>query len=141
MFLNGQNIQRTLWGSRGMAGYLYGTHEPTQNCPYCGTVCRADFVDIGVGYQQCGPYHCEECFALQIGPHDKERTLSKNEEGTGWYEPHSEAGSSANVINGHVVSHVQARETYRREFAGNPLWHDKKHVGEWWGNLRAKKVR
>lgn len=112
-------------------GYTYGDHEPTENCPYCGTVCRADFVDIGVGMQQCGPYHCEACHASEIGPYDEERPLSEDEKRTGWYAPHSQPGSSANVIGGRIVSHVQARETYRQEFQDNPLWHDKECVSDW----------
>lgn len=30
-------------------------------CPKCGAECEADFVDNGVGNQQCGPYVCEAC--------------------------------------------------------------------------------
>ena len=32
-------------------------------CPKCGSKCEAEFVDIGVGEQQCTPYHCtnEKC--------------------------------------------------------------------------------
>ena len=30
-------------------------------CPKCGGPCEADFVDIGVGEQQSGPYSCQEC--------------------------------------------------------------------------------
>ena len=30
-------------------------------CPECGTKCFAEFVDVGVGYQQVGPYHCSKC--------------------------------------------------------------------------------
>ena len=119
-----------------MSGYAYGKHEPTENCPYCQAVCRADFVDIGVGMQQCGPYHCDRCGASQIGPYDAVRPLSEQEKDTGWYRPDSEPGSSANVIGGRVVSHVQARNTYQQEFKGNPLWHDKKHVDEWWKSQR-----
>lgn len=119
-----------------MGGYAYGEHEPTEPCPYCGTVCRADFVDIGVGYQQCGPYHCDNCHASEIGPYDEERPLTVDEKRTGWYAPESEPGSSANVIAGRVVSHVQARDTYRAEFVGNPLWHDKNYVDEWWSEIR-----
>lgn len=40
-------------------------------CPYCDTPCEADWVDVGVGYAQCGPYHCELCGASEIGPHDR----------------------------------------------------------------------
>ena len=30
------------------SGYAYGQDEPVEHCPYCNTVCRADFVDVGV---------------------------------------------------------------------------------------------
>lgn len=118
-------------------GYAYREHEPTELCPYCGTVCRADFVDIGVGYQQCGPYHCDQCRASEIGPYDAERELSADEERTGWYAPDSEPGSSANVIGGRIVSHAQARDTYQNSFEGNPLWYDKKYVDDWWAKQRG----
>lgn len=117
-------------------GYCYGEHEPTEECPYCDTICRADFVDVGVGFTQCGPYHCEECGASEIGPYDEERELSDIEKATGWYAPESLPGSSANVINGRIVSYVQMRDTYRREFFGNPLWHDKNYVDSWWEEIR-----
>lgn len=120
-----------------MSGYAYGDHEPTQPCPYCGTLCRADFVDIGVGHQQCGPYHCDKCRASEIGPYDKERPLTEVERKFGWYAPDEEPGSSANVIGGRVVSHVQARGTYQAEFAGSPLWHDEQYVADWWAETRA----
>lgn len=122
-----------------MSEYAYGDHEPTENCPYCGTICRADFVDIGVGMQQCGPFHCENCGASEIGAYDQERVLSVEESAKGWYAPESEPGSSANVINGRIVSHVQARETYRQAFEGNPLWHDKAFVDKWWDDQRYRK--
>lgn len=41
---------------------------PTQECPYCKSEMEADFVDVGVGMVQCGPYHCYECGASEIGP-------------------------------------------------------------------------
>lgn len=119
-----------------MGGYCYGEHEPTEKCPYCGTICRADFVDIGVGMQQCGPFHCNNCFASEIGAYDEERPLSEQEQATGWYAPGAEAGSSANVIDGRIVSHVQARRAYSDEFEGNPMWHDKKFVDDWWRATR-----
>lgn len=30
-------------------------------CPKCGSIARANFVDISVGRQQCGPFHCCDC--------------------------------------------------------------------------------
>lgn len=121
-----------------MGGYAYGDHEPTEQCPYCGTHCRADFVDIGVGYQQCGPYHCEACGASERGPYDAGRELTDVEVKTGWYAPGAEPGSSANVIGGRFVSYVQARAAYRAQFVGNPLWHDDKYVADWWAQQRSK---
>lgn len=84
-----------------------------EKCPYCGNECEADFVDVGVGLVQCGPFHCLNCFASQIGPHDKPRELTPEEEKTGWYAPHSEPGSSANVVGGKVVDHVEALDIYK----------------------------
>lgn len=121
-------------------GYAYGEHEPTENCPYCATVCRADFVDIGVGFQQCGPYHCENCGASEIGTYDQERVLSDREKNSGWYAPGSEPGSTANVIGGRIVSHVQARKAYQQEFSGNPLWQDKAYVNDWWARQRDREA-
>lgn len=86
--------------------------------------------------QQCGPYNCDSCHASQIGPYDEDRPISENEKQTGWYAPGEKAGSTANVIGGRIVSHVQARNAYREEFSGNPLWHDKKYVDEWWKSQR-----
>lgn len=118
-------------------GYAYGEHEPTANCPYCVTVCRADFADVGVGYTQYGPYHCDNCGASEIGPYDEERPPTKQEHKVGWYAPGSEPGFSANVIGGRIVSHVQAKEAYRQEFEGNPLWYDKAYVDKWWKKQRG----
>lgn len=101
-----------------MTGYRYGDHEPTRNCPYCKTICRADFVDNGIGMQQCGPYHCEKCKASEIGAYDVKRELTKNEIVTGWYKPYSPAGSSVNTIDGRIVSHVQKRNHYRQQALG-----------------------
>lgn len=119
-------------------GYLYGQAEPATPCPYCKADCRADFVDIGVGMQQCGPYHCEACGASEIGSCDEERVLSADEKRTGWYAPGAQPGSSANVIGGKIVSHAEARDAYQAEFTGNPLWEDKEHVDRWWADQRAK---
>lgn len=117
-------------------GYAYGEHEPTEPCPYCSAICRADYVDIGVGMQQCGPFHCEFCGASEIGAYDEERSLTPQEVDCGWYAPNSAPGTSANVIGGRIVSHVQARLAYADAFTGNPLWHDKAHVEGWWNNQR-----
>lgn len=41
---------------------------PSKECPYCKSSMEADYVDVGVGMVQCGPYHCYECGASEIGP-------------------------------------------------------------------------
>lgn len=119
-----------------MTGYAYGQNEPTENCPYCALPCRADFVDIGVGFQQCGPFHCEQCGASEIGPYDEPRELTEREKETGWYRPGREPGSSANVIGGKVVSHVQMKAAYQNEFAGNPMYDWPGEVEKWLEEIR-----
>jgi len=58
---------------------------PDKPCPYCGAMCSAEFVDIGVGMQQCGPYHCEECGATEMGPGTTpDKPLIFLERETGW---------------------------------------------------------
>lgn len=34
-------------------------------CPVCNCVVECDMVDIGVGEQQSGPFHCEACGWVQ----------------------------------------------------------------------------
>jgi len=97
-----------------MSGYAYGEREPREPCPYCGTICHADFVDIGVGFQQCGPYHCQRCGASETSPYDEGRELTDSEKATGWYEPGTPAGSAANVDeDGRIIPFWQADNLYR----------------------------
>ena len=117
-----------------MSGYTYGDEQPTEKCPYCGSECDADFVDVGVGFIQCGPYHCLQCKASQMGPEDVPGT--KDQERTGWFEPEHEPSPSANVIHGEIVSHRVMRKEYKAEFTANQLWHDKSYVNEWWEKIR-----
>lgn len=112
-------------------GMRYGEAEPTEDCPYCGNQCRADWVDIGVGLTQAGPFHCIACHASEIGPYDKARDLDECEVRTGWYKPQSEPGSSANVLGGKVVSHAEMLAAYRAQFLGNPLYEVPGTVDEW----------
>lgn len=96
-----------------MSGYSYGESEPRRECPYCGAECHADFVDVGVGFAQCGPYHCG-CGAIEIGPFDPPRELTKQEEDYGWYAPGTPVeATSGNVLDGKIVGHVKARKAYR----------------------------
>lgn len=119
-------------------GYNYGQDEPIEECPYCSHPCEADFVDVGVGMIQCGPYHCTACGASEIGPHDRARELAAIEAQTGWYKPDSEPGSSANVINGQIVSHNVMRQVYVKTFTANPQYEEPGFVGRWWERIRER---
>ena len=61
-------------------------------CPYCNHEMTCDEVDIGVGIQQSGPYGCEWCYAVEIGPErypgnpEFEATLDEDERKTGVYK-------------------------------------------------------
>jgi hypothetical protein len=78
-------------------GHGYGSNDPTIKCPYCGSDCHADFTDVGVGYQQTGPYGCDLCHAVEmsadelyrsgtLGEH-KEECKNSEEKRLGWYKP------------------------------------------------------
>ncbi len=118
-----------------MNGHAYGEAAPTQQCPYCGHHCSADFVDIGVGMQQCGPYHCG-CGASEIGTFDAPRELSEREKETGWYAPGEPPSDKANVIDGQVVSAEAMRAAYRAEFTNNPRYHEPGAVEKWREDMR-----
>ena len=120
-------------------GYSYDEPEPFMDCPYCGKPCHADFVDVGVGMIQCGPYHCEYCYASEIGPNDKKRELTLTELDCGWYFPNTIPGDSANVIDGKIVSHKMMKYVYQKEFTNNPLWEDKEYMDSWWKQIRGEK--
>ena len=114
-----------------MNGYNYGEGEPKERCPYCQSLCCADFVDIGVGYTQCGPYHCENCGASEIGPYDENRSLSEIEKKTGWYAPGTPAGSSANVDdNGKHIRYFEADTLYRQKLGVQPRYDNHGVFGE-----------
>ena len=85
---------------------------PTDTCPYCGTECEADWVDVGVGMVQCGPYYCPSCEASQIGIHDSVRILTDEEKDTGWYSRNSPVSDKANTYNGKPIDHKTAKELY-----------------------------
>ena len=58
---------------------------PDEPCPYCGEMCSAEFVDIGVAMQQCTPYYCHGCRAIEMGPGTRpEEPITDEERETGW---------------------------------------------------------
>lgn len=89
---------------------------PDEPCPYCGEMCQADWCDVGVGWVQCGPFHCMDCMASEIGQYDSPRVLSEAEEVMGWYAPGAKPGSSANVLDGKIVGHKEALDVYRATY-------------------------
>jgi hypothetical protein len=115
---------------------------PRIECPYCGSECEADWVDVEVGMVQCGPYHCYECGASEIGPElydwyykDREgntlyvkkpgeevgypvlipgHPFSDKELETGFYDPENPKISPyANTVGGQLVDHETAKIAYR----------------------------
>jgi len=109
-----------------MSGYAYGDLEPKERCPYCGTYCHADFVDVGIGYIQCGPYHCDNCKASEIGPEQFQLDCSQfsdEELKTGWYLPGSPPGPNANVDeSGNHIPYYVADTLYRQKNGVSPRY-------------------
>lgn len=120
-------------------GYLYGEGVPTEKCPYCREVCYADFIDIGVGMTQCGPYYCEGCGATEIGSYDNRSGMTEIERKLGWWSPEHGPGSSANVIGGKVVGHAEMLDAYRTAFVNNPIYDEPGVVQQWFQDVRGSK--
>lgn len=106
---------------------MSGYDIPKQDCPYCSTECECDLVDVGVGFQQCGPFHCENCGASEMHPMEvppfvdmkthttpSGRVLTERECETGWYEPNTPVSPMANTCQGVLVDHQTAKQLYRR---------------------------
>jgi len=73
-------------------------------------MCEADFVDVGVGMVQCGPYHCGACGASEIGPEGK-AGCTDEEQRTGWYSG-GKLSPYANTVGGQLVDHRTAKVAY-----------------------------
>lgn len=56
-------------------------------CPFCSsTNTDAEFVDVGVGFEQVTPYICGDCEAMQIAPHQySEGRGTEEERAVGWF--------------------------------------------------------
>lgn len=95
-----------------MSNGAYDGPGTREKCPYCGyPACQADWVDVGIGMVQCGPYVCDECGASQVGPYDK-NSLDADEKRLGWFKPHH-IGTSANTYNGKHIDHITAKTLYK----------------------------
>lgn len=106
-------------------------------CPYCGAPCECDLADVGVGYMQCGPYHCDACDAYEAGPNDDSPDdLARIDARTGWFPPGSIPGSSANMIGGRLATADETRAAYHDRFAGSPDYHEPGAVAAWFDAQR-----
>lgn len=122
----------------GLRRHAANPYGPTP-CPYCGEPCHCDTVDVGVGLVQCGPYHCDACFASECGPYDSESDQARRDPKTGWYPPASPPGSSANVLDGKIVSASEMKGAYHARFAGSPDYDTPGTVEEWFNSHRFMK--
>ena len=88
-----------------------------EDCPYCGEKdCEAEWCDVGVGYVQMGPFHCENCHAFSIGAYDKIEPTAE-ERKCGWYKPfRDELPDTVSTIGGIPVDSQTALAMYRRGF-------------------------
>ena len=53
-------------------------------CPFCDTIFEknCEYVDIGVGFQQCTPNYCEECGASEQGMYPDRENMERK---SGWW--------------------------------------------------------
>ena len=94
---------------RGLLWVIYA-RSYKDVCPYCGSIMECDTVNVGIGYQQCGPYHCKECGASEIH-HSDTLELDEDEQMIGYYK--NRISPIANTCCGHLVSHVEAKRLYK----------------------------
>ena len=88
----------------------YSTY--TKTCPWCKTEgCEADWVDVGIGLVQCGPFVCPNCDATSIGAYDSTKATAEEKE-AGWYRP-GKIGDKTNTFQGKPVDHKTALDLYR----------------------------
>lgn len=113
----------------------------TSPCPYCQTICECDLVDVGVGFVQSGPYHCENCGAVEAGAYDdKPEDLARIDPKTGWFPPSDDPvpGSSANMVGGRLATVAEAKSAYHDRFAGSPDYDVPGRVEDWWAQQRGR---
>jgi hypothetical protein len=110
----------------------------TTTCPHCGATCECDLADVGVGYVQCGPYHCEACGASEAGSSDED--LARQDPKTGWFRPGEPPSSLANMIGGRLASADDAKAAYRARFAGSADYEEPGRVEDWWQQQREPRA-
>lgn len=90
------------------------SHEKIE-CPHCGEEgAEAEWCDVGIGFVQCGPYHCIACGATEIGPHDSPTPLTPEETETGWYRGPNCPSEHCSTLDGKFVDASTALALYRR---------------------------
>jgi len=56
-------------------------------CPFCdSTRVDAEYVDIGVGFQQVTPYTCLDCDSQQMNPYHDNSRATEEERRFGWWK-------------------------------------------------------
>jgi hypothetical protein len=98
----------------------------TTVCPYCGEGgCSAEWVDVGVGMVQAGPFHCEACGAFELGPYD-DMTPSDEERRVGWYSPtRTELPCTVSTLDGRFLDSQTALSMYRQGLVEQVPFHAK----------------
>jgi endogenous inhibitor of DNA gyrase (YacG/DUF329 family) len=98
-------------------------------CPYCGSECEAEWVDLGIDIVQAGPFCCPSCEASEIGGFAEDETYSEQELQTGWFEPAREKEVSLHMVRRHdeeVCDEIapRAREKCRKSWLDmfRPQW-------------------
>jgi hypothetical protein len=95
-------------------------HDAT--CPYCGNPhCSTEWCDIGVGFQQISPFHCDRCHAVEIGPYDNTEPTAA-EKAAGWYAP-GRLPDTVSSVNGCLIDTKTALRLYEAGAAPKAPFH------------------
>lgn len=94
---------------------MRGAYEtPQSQCPYCQSMCDADWCDVGVGMQQVGPYYCHDCGASEASAFGKPEERPDYDHETGWYRPGAPIDDLANKDGeGNPIGWQEADTQYR----------------------------
>lgn len=81
-------------------------------CPFCHfEQCEADWVDNGVALVQCGPFHCDQCGAVEMGPEMRDESkLTEEERNAGWYKADNASMTCAPTVGGVLVGNHQVAQ-------------------------------
>lgn len=123
---------------------------PTEKCPYCQRETEADWVDVGVGMVQCGPYHCYACGASEIGPElydwyykDREGNtiyLPGKRKYVDWYKKKSTWGGMPLLRIGHPFSEEEIENGYYNPFSKKTSPYANTVGGQLVDHIKAKEM-